>query len=121
MLGRPWPAEQEIATPTNQNGSKRSQKEVPQEDVDIGGDVAGERVKVLSIKSIPEDHTHKKEKGGGVQLKGLPKTKAARSRQDPRLNDTPREKGLFNDVPVPELDSERNTTVQFLGFKMLDT
>ena len=120
MLGRPWPAEQEIAT--GQNGSKWSQKEIPQEDIDIGGDVVGSRVKVLSFKPIPENHTHKEEKEGrALQLKGLPKTKAARSRQDPRHNDTPNEKGLFNDVPVPDLDSEKNTSVQFLGFKMLDT
>lgn len=107
---QPWPNEQEVPC-----SDKKSKKE------------EAKSVTPLSFRSIPDESD-----GPGLQsqphiskdLKGLPKTKALHSRQEPGYNGNAREKDLFKDVPVPDLDFEKKDNknpVQFLGFKMLDT
>ena len=74
----------------------------------------GQAAEVVAFRSLPDESDH--ERSPATKLKGLPKKKALHDRHK-----SPGEKKLYEDVPVPDLDSEEKGAVQFLGFKMLDT
>lgn len=117
--GQPWPSEQEIPSKSTKSNDKRSNPKQKEE---------AKSIEPLSFRSLTD-----KSDGPGLQsqpqhisknLKGLPKTKALHSRQEPGYQGNATDKDLFKDVPVPDLDSESvdyKNPVQFLGFRMLDT
>lgn len=118
MHGKAWPTKQEIFTPTAARGT---QKEIASQEITVAsGDSTGAGVTILSCKPLPdEDHAHEEEKE--VELKGLPKAKAARSRQHRLPNSSVKERESFKDLSIQDLDSDLTLQVQTVGFKVLDT
>lgn len=79
-----------------------------------------EAAQVLSFRSLHNDEADgmksSTKTSSASELKGLPKKKALHDRQK-----SPGEKRLFEDIPVPDLETEGDRAVQFKGFRMLDT
>ena len=120
--GHPWPRGHEMTTPGLTNSSDKHNSS------NTSKGVKGEPAQVLSLRSLPSENdlaTPPKSPtpasagssgGNELKLKGLPKKKALHDHHK-----SPAEKRLYGDMIVPELDSEEKGTVQFLGFRMLDT
>lgn len=80
---------------------------------------SAEAAQVLSFRSLHDEADGMKsltKTSPAPELKGLPKKKALHDRQK-----SSGEKRLFEDISVPDLDTEGNGAVQFMGFRMLDT
>lgn len=95
---RPWPRGHEMPTEKHKND----------------GGSSGEVAEVVAFRHISEEADGEKDKAS--ELKGLPRKKALHNRRK-----NPEEKKLFEDVAVPELDTEEKGAVQFLGYRTLDT
>ena len=96
-------------------GHEMSAKKTNKEDTSV------EAAQVLSFRSLNDDEEEDGMKSStkissASELKGLPKKKALHDRQK-----SPGERRLFEDFPVPELETEGDRAVQFKGFRMLDT
>ena len=114
LHGEPWPREHEMFTSLSCDKHKKRTK----------ASSTDEPAKVLSFRTLPDDidgaplqnAAKSPSPSPHSELKGLPKKKALHDRHK-----QPKEKRLYGDVLVPELDSKENGAVQFLGYRTLDT
>ena len=101
----PWPRGHEMSTEKHKKSNNES--------------TSTEVAEVLSFRSLPDETDSDKpsiKTSPPPELKGLPKKKALHIHHK-----SLGEKNLFENVAVPDLDTEGGAAVQFLGFRTLDT